>query len=217
MKRQFKNRGSFKTSVLKEQPLKKAVLQAVGRETARACPKLTEFYKKLNIFVLFFMALIFLSCESMPVNYSRSKSWLLGKKNPQGTFSLIGISVDRIGGWDSLEREMTALAPLSFWEEGFQMIAGDKPADYAADIQLREREYSSGWRTKRSLSVEVRVWAYEDPGAGKTAYAQTLPLAAGRVISTGDRSLSSFETTNRMLSKAIRKAVRQLASQKGKA
>jgi hypothetical protein len=176
-----------------------------------------RFISKIFILsTLFLTALIFLSCESMPVNYSRSKSWLLGGKNPWGTFSLVGVSVDRIGGWDSVEREITAIAPLSFWEEGFQMITGDKPADYAADIQLREREYSSGWRAKRSLSVEVRVWAYED-AAEKAAYAQMLPLAAGRVISTGDRSLSSFETTNRMLSKAIRKAVKKLAVQKGRA
>jgi hypothetical protein len=34
---------------LKEQPLKKAVLQAVGRKTARASAKPTGFCKKLNI------------------------------------------------------------------------------------------------------------------------------------------------------------------------
>jgi hypothetical protein len=33
---------------LKEQALKKAVLQAIGRKTARAPAKLTEFCKKLR-------------------------------------------------------------------------------------------------------------------------------------------------------------------------
>jgi hypothetical protein len=42
------DRGSFKTSVLKEQPLKKAVLQAVGRKTARASAKPTGVCKKLD-------------------------------------------------------------------------------------------------------------------------------------------------------------------------
>ena len=42
-------RGSFKTSVLKEQPVKTAVLQAIGRKTARASAKLTEFCKRLLI------------------------------------------------------------------------------------------------------------------------------------------------------------------------
>jgi hypothetical protein len=50
----FLYRGSFKTSVLKEQPLKKAVLSnqrfaAIDRKTARASAKLTEFCKKLII------------------------------------------------------------------------------------------------------------------------------------------------------------------------
>jgi hypothetical protein len=47
-------RGSFKTEVLKEQPLKKAVLQAVGRKIARASAKPTGFCKKLYIKELFF-------------------------------------------------------------------------------------------------------------------------------------------------------------------
>jgi hypothetical protein len=183
------------------------------QKTVKHFSKPIEFWGRPVILV--FTAMLFFSCESMPVNYSRSKSWLLKNKNLWGTFSLLGVSVDRTGGWDSVEKEIIGLAPLCFWEEGCQMISGGKPADYAADIQLREREYSSGWRTKRSLSVEVRIWAYVD--GEKSVYAKTLPLAAGRVIATGDRSLSSFETTNRMLSQAIRKAVRQLAVQKGKA
>ena len=36
-----------KLQFLQEQPIKKAVLQAVGRKTARATAKLTEFCKKL--------------------------------------------------------------------------------------------------------------------------------------------------------------------------
>jgi hypothetical protein len=160
----------------------------------------------------FLLALFLLSCESMPLNYSRSQSWLVTDKEIVGTVSLLGVTVDRAGGRDSVEKEIAGLAPLCFWQEGCQIIF-DKPGDYAADIQLREREYSSGWKTKRSLSVEVRIWPYGE-GGDKSAYFQTLPLAAGRVISTGDRSLSSFETTNRMLSRAIRTAVKQLAAKK---
>jgi hypothetical protein len=40
-------RSSFKISVLKEQLLKNAGLQPLGRKTARAFAKLTEFCKKL--------------------------------------------------------------------------------------------------------------------------------------------------------------------------
>jgi hypothetical protein len=150
----------------------------------------------------------------MPVNYSRTRSWFLKEKPVWGTVNLLGVTVDRIGGWDSVEQDITGLAPLFFWEAGCRMIPGASPADYAADIQLREREYRSGWRTKRSLLVEVRIWPHGD--GGRSAYTETLPLAAGRITAMGDRSLSSFETTNRMLSRAIRKAVGQLAAHKRK-
>lgn len=169
-----------------------------------------------KITLLLFTIVFLLSCESMPFNYSRSKSWLMGEQPMWGTVSLLGVTVDRIGGWDSVEKDIAALAPLCFWEEGCQVISAGRAADYAADIQLREREYSSGWRTKRSLLVEVRIWPFGDNAAGRSVYDETLPLAAGRVISMGDRTLSSFDTTNRMLSQAIRKAVRQLAAQQGK-
>jgi hypothetical protein len=168
----------------------------------------------VHIGVLLCAAACAISCESMPINYSRTQSWFLKEKPVWGTVTLLGVTVDRIGGWDSVEQDITGLAPLFFWEAGYRMIPGGSPADYAADIQLREREYRSGWRTKRSLLVEVRIWPHGDGSAGRTAYAETLPLAAGRIIFMGDRSLSSFETTNRMLSRAIQKAVGQLAALK---
>jgi hypothetical protein len=45
-------RASFKTSVLKEQPIKNAVLQPAGRKTARASAKPTGFCKKLLILLI---------------------------------------------------------------------------------------------------------------------------------------------------------------------
>jgi hypothetical protein len=184
------------------------------RKICRSISGIGVLNPAMNSVILFFSVMIMLSCESMPINYSRSQSWPVTNKKITGTVSLLGVTVDRIGGWDSVEKEITALAPLCFWEEGCQMIPAGKPADYAADIQLREREYSSGWRTKRSLSVEVRLWHYAD-AAEKPADTRNLPLAAGRIISTGDYTFSSFETTNRMLSQAIQKAVRQLPREKG--
>jgi 23S rRNA (uracil1939-C5)-methyltransferase len=51
-KRNGISRGCCKTSVLQQQPLKNAVLQPVGRKTARACAKVTDFCNRLsqNIF-----------------------------------------------------------------------------------------------------------------------------------------------------------------------
>jgi hypothetical protein len=47
-KKRHDNRGCCKTSVLQQQPLRNAVLQPVGRKTARACAKVTDFCNRLN-------------------------------------------------------------------------------------------------------------------------------------------------------------------------
>lgn len=152
------------------------------------------------------LALFFHSCDSMPA--SMDQSWIvLGRADH--TIRLLGVSVDRSGGWDSLEKEVAALAPLYFWQKGCEMTGADGPADYAVFISLREREFSVGWRTRRSLALEVRIWDYrgEAPAA---ELLQTLPLAAGRVVSIGDGSFSSSITTGKMLSRAINRALGSL-------
>jgi predicted nucleic acid-binding protein len=47
-------RGCCKTSVLQQQPLKNAVLQPMGRKTARACAKVTDFCNRLCILINLF-------------------------------------------------------------------------------------------------------------------------------------------------------------------
>ncbi|GHV94554.1 hypothetical protein AGMMS50293_08740 [Spirochaetia bacterium] len=178
------------------------------------------FFRNIIIFSLPVMLL--LSCEALPFNYSLSQSWFIpvnahndeitGSKQAKpawGTVSLMGVQVDRTGGWDSVEREFAALAPLCFWKQGCRVVSGDEQPKYSAGIQVREREYNSGWRTRRSLAVEVRIWAAGNEGGPEGT---KLPLAAGRVVSVGERSFSSSDTAGRMLSKAIRKAVKKLRS-----
>jgi len=157
--------------------------------------------------IVFLLPFIFLSCESLPINYSRSQSWLTSDNSSQMTISLLSVQVDRAGGWDSVEKEIIDLAPLYFWNNGCRVVAVDEAPCYAAEIQAREREFSQGWRTRRSLAIEVRISSYKG-----SASAAKLPLAAGRVVAIGERSLSSSDTTGRMLSKAIAKAVKELAA-----
>ena len=176
-----------------------------------------------KMMILFFPAIL-LSCEALPINYSRSQSWLIPSvaHNEDGdgktpgkswtTISLLSVQIDRRGGWDSVEREITRLAPLFFWNQGCRVITDDERPAYAADIQVREREYNLSWRTKRSLAVEVRIWAFEDAPRNRPVQDQKLPLAAGRVVAVGELSLSSSDTTGRMLSKAIGKAVKELSA-----
>jgi hypothetical protein len=106
---------------------------------------------------------------------------------------------------------MADLAPLLFREQGCILSAGGEGAEYAADIRLREREYSSGWKTRRSLALEVRFWP-----AGEGAGREDIPLAAGRVLSLGDESFASSGTAGRMLNLGIKKAAAALRNKEGR-
>jgi hypothetical protein len=160
------------------------------------------------------------SCESLPFDYYRGKSWSVpgegnGTRETLGTLCLAAVSVDRTGGWASVEKEIRGLAPLIFGERGYRVISAGEGADYTADIRVREREYASGWQTKRSLAVEVRLWPAGVLNPQDGEYAASLPLAAGRVTSLGTRSFSSSETTGRMLALAIKKALKPLEKKAG--
>ena len=171
--------------------------------------------KIITWIISLFFACFFISCDTMPSGYSGSESWSMPdnaktKTKIWGTIKLAGVSVDRSGGWDSIEKEVTALAPLYFWKQGCRLAGPDDRADYTARISLREREYSLGWHTRRSLSVEVMVWAGTSPE-------ESLPIAAGRVVAIGNRSFASSKTTSEMLSGAIEKTAQKLsAARKGR-
>jgi hypothetical protein len=172
--------------------------------------------KYLQKLAVFFSLLILLSCEALPFNYSSDQSWLISRSDEPDkiwtTLMILSVQVDRSGGWDSVEKETAALAPLYFWEGGCRVVAAEETPSYAVQIQIREREFNLGWKTKKSLAVEVRIWEYEDaPENGGSVLAQKLPAAVGRIVTTGDKSFSSSDTTGRLLSKAIDKAVKELA------
>jgi hypothetical protein len=184
---------------------------------------------KINLLksLALFLCLLFLfSCNSLPVSYSAGESWSVEKSKTNKTIKLAGVSIDRSGGWDSLEKEVTVLAPLYFWEHGYR--PADDTSNYIAHISLREREFSVGWNTRRSLSIEVRIWlgntknaaaidaAPKDASAKNTTIAEMpylsgeLPVAAGRIVLIGNRSFSSSQTTGKMLYRAIAKTVRAI-------
>jgi hypothetical protein len=111
------------------------------------------------------------------------------------------VKVDKQNGWLSIEQEIRDMAPLFFLEAGFGGAAPAAGPLYIAEIQAREREYIRGWKTRRSLSVEVRLRsALAPPAEGKGA---GLLLAAGRAVRSGSGSLSSSGTLSRMLEQAI--------------
>jgi hypothetical protein len=169
------------------------------------------------------LVLILGACESLPFNYYLCKSWSAPGEAAgvlPARVHLVSVSVDRTGGWASVEKEIRGLAPLLFFDQGCRLVSSGEDTDFYADIRAREREYAAGWQTKRSLAVEVRLWpaGAGEPGpqelavrpADEPADEPALPLTAGRVTALGNRSFSSSETTGRMLALAIKKAVKPL-------
>jgi hypothetical protein len=151
-----------------------------------------------------FCLFIVCACGSFPFQWFGTQSWNLESGEHLPSIHIFEISADISGVRTAVEKEITALAPLVFWEQGFVFTETGEAADYEADICIREREYVSGWKTRRSLAAEARIWRAGERSQG------ALPLAAGRVTSAGDESFSSSKICGRMLTLAIKKAVSAL-------
>jgi hypothetical protein len=174
--------------------------------------------KYFPILTVSIFLLIILSCESLPVNNSSGRSWFIPSadfKKPGRAWTaltILSVNVDRSGGWDSIEKETAATAPLYFWDSGCRVVPAEEAPSYAAQIYIREREFSVGWKTKKSLVVEVHIWDFENaPKEGDSITDYRLPAAVGRIIVTGGKSFISSKTANRLLPKVIKKAVGKLA------
>ena len=169
--------------------------------------------------IIFSAAAILLSCEALPFNYTADQSWLIESAHEKiwTTMTVLGVQADRSGGWDSVEKEAASLAPLYFWDRGCRVVSAEEWPQYAARIWIRERDFNLGWSSKKSLVVEVRIWAFEDaPVSGAPDEDHKLPAAVGRVVMTGDTSFSSSDTMGKLLSRAITQAVKQLAAYRDK-
>ncbi|MDR3167754.1 MAG: hypothetical protein LBT93_07410 [Treponema sp.] len=160
----------------------------------------------LGSLVFIFFALLFVSCASLP--FSSRKSWSVARlKKPGPTVRLENVSVDRPGGWVSIEEELANLTPLLLLDRGFLVSADPEETDYAADVRAWERDYTQGWKTKRSIVMEVRFW--KEAGPDSLSY-QGTPLAAGRVTYQGKKSLVSSRINGPLLKSALKKAMRAL-------
>ncbi|MDR2370092.1 MAG: hypothetical protein LBD71_01315 [Treponema sp.] len=149
------------------------------------------------------------ACESLPFQWFGTQSWSF-EEGAGPLIHISEISADISGVRTALEKEIAGLAPLVFWEQGFVSTETGETADYEADICIREREYISGWKTRRSLAAEARIWRAGEKAKG------ALPLAAGRVTSAGDESFSSSKICGRMLSLAVEKAASALRKGEGR-
>ncbi|MDR2177389.1 MAG: hypothetical protein LBP20_05040 [Treponema sp.] len=158
----------------------------------------------------FFPVLLILTASGLAscVNLPGTNAWASGRlKKPRGTFRLGEVSVDKALDWASVEGEISRRVPLIFLERKYLFAPKDGEADFRVDVRAIEREYLSGWKTLRSLSMEVHIWREGD----RTG----TPLASGRATVSGNLSLSSVEMLDYLLRRAAKMAFRGMWGIKG--
>lgn len=161
-------------------------------------------YTKICVLVLPCFLCLAGACSSFP----KSRSWAALKEDEiAGTIWIAAVKADKAGGWSSVENEAADLLPLLFLEHRLKAAGEGEKADYIAELSLREREFSRGWKNLTSLSVELRLWS---AGAAAGEWETAVPLAAGQVLLQGNESFSSSGTLGRLLRKAVGKAVAAL-------
>jgi hypothetical protein len=133
---------------------------------------------------------------------SPGNSWSSTKRSKiAGALELENVSVDKPADRTSVEKEIRGRAPLFFLERKYLLVPEGEPAPYRVNIRAIEREYISGWKTRRSVSVEVFIL---QNGEGAR---DPVPLASGRAAGTGNISLSSSPVLDRFLRTAVKRAV----------
>jgi hypothetical protein len=117
-----------------------------------------------------------------------------------GTLELANVSVDKPADRMSAEKEIRGRAPLFFLERKYLLVPEEEKAPSRVDIRAIEREYISGWKTRRSVSVEVFI---RQNGEGVR---DPVLLTSSRAGGTGNISLSSSPVLDRFLRTAVKRA-----------
>ncbi|MDR2314175.1 MAG: hypothetical protein LBE02_06540 [Spirochaetaceae bacterium] len=154
-----------------------------------------------------FLLLMLGSCAALGLGPS-ARGWPAPEKK-LGAAEIQNIRVDKNADWDSVEAEVRRILPLLLAERGY-----DRGPQYRVDAVIIEREYTENWKTRRSLSVEIRIWensgAPENSGPLHGIGEDPLPLAAGTALFSGNRSFSSSRILHRLLRLALSKALEEL-------
>ena len=147
-------------------------------------------------------ASILASCSTISFAFAEKDSWRSGPA-PSGELSvaLADPVVDKSTDAASIEAEIARVLPLLLSDAGIRLRPRGGSARYLLDVRAVEREYSSGWKTRRSTSVEL--WVREADGSAAFAL-RAPPLAASRVAYSGDESLSSSSHLYRLLAAGTR-------------
>jgi hypothetical protein len=172
-------------------------------------------HNKIVIIIFTLSALLF-SCESVNNNSITTNSWYAPQKaqdKNKSTIKIIDVSVDKNSSWESVKNEIRDIAPLYFWK--YKILINDSEnADYAAVINVRERDLGYGFKIKKSLAVEVRIWRYQDVMDKELSAYSVLPISTSRMVIIGNKSFTSSKTAGTILKKVINKALRKIPANK---
>lgn len=143
---------------------------------------------------------IFVGCSSFPITFVKGRSWVGEGMDAPVRIALSYPEVERQSSASSIEEDLTRLAPLLFLEHGLPIAVGEDGATAVAELHAVEREYTSGWKTRRCTTLELILTR---PAVGDAAGSSTL-IAASRASSQGDVSLASAKDLYKLLDKAVR-------------
>jgi hypothetical protein len=152
-----------------------------------------------------FLLLLICACSSFTPAFPESQSWsALEADRIAATVWIAPVVLEKAGAWPTAADEAAGLLPLMFLEHNFKAVKEKAGAAYIAALTLREHEIGREWKTRVSLSVELRLWS---AGTEADEREHTAPLAAGRVLLQGNQSFSSSKTLSRLLKRAVEKAI----------
>ena len=160
----------------------------------------------IKITALLLISLISVSCSVLgsPSGFR----WSPPSGKQLGIAELGTVRVDKNADWDSVEAEAGRLLPLLLAEAGYKQAVPAFPQQakiFTVDVVLVEREYMENWKTRRSLSAEIFIWEGE-----KNDRKEKAPLAAGKALLSGRKSLSSSKTLYNLLKASLSNALRAL-------
>ena len=159
------------------------------------------------LFVSLLIGVGFLSCSMLGI--SSGQNWSPSSGKQFGIAEIGTVRVDKNADWDSVEAETKRLLPLFLAEAGYKQTTQgidllEQIATYRVDAVLIEREYMENWKTRRSLSAEILIWESKDQDEEKP------PIAAGKALLSGTKSLSSSKTLHGLLKVALSNALKAL-------
>lgn len=147
-------------------------------------------------------------CSSAPG--IREYSWR-AEKRVGGEFSvcLSDPIVDKTTEGSSVQAELSRLLPIALAEQRIRLVPESAEVLYVIDVQATERECGAGLKTIRSATLELWVRPKDETRAFSS---KVPPLAAARVLYSGEESISSSLHLDRLISRATSLMARKLRS-----